>query len=59
MNAGVGSRGSPTPKSITLDPAAPGLGPPVVEPRERILLELREERRERASGAPRKRFSAS
>ena len=29
-----------------LDPAAPRLGPPVVEPRERILRELGEQRRE-------------
>ena len=49
MNAGVGSRGSPTPKSITSIPRAARLGAPVVEPGERVLLELREERRELAS----------
>ena len=46
MNAGVGSRGSPTPKSITSIPRARASARHVVEPRERILLEPREDRRE-------------
>ena len=46
MNAGVGLARVADAEVDHLDPAAARLGAPVVEARERVLLELGEERRE-------------